>query len=186
MTTAARVGLTALSLALCTSAWAGSESGLYLGGSLGTANYDVAGRDPSFGDIKYDDDDTGYKIFAGYNIGLIPFIDLAVEGSYVDFGKALGTVSGQDTQHEVSGFDAFGLAGFKLGPIGLFGKVGVMSWDSDSKVGSNSGSDSGTDPAYGVGARFQIGSIAVRAEYELFDVDTIDIEMLSVGASWTF
>lgn len=152
---------------------AGSESGLYLGGSLGTVSQDV-----STADVSFDDDDTGYKIFAGYNLGLIPLIDLAIEGSYVDFGKV--TSSGFD--FETTAWSAFGLAGFKLGPIGLFGKLGMFMWDSES----SGGDDSGSDPAYGVGARLQLGSIALRAEYELFDTDTVDIDFFSVGAAWTF
>ena len=73
------IGCGAVLLFLSSLAWAGSESGLYLGGSLGSADLDVSS--PT---VNFNDDDTGYKIFAGYNFGLIPLIDLAIEGSYVD------------------------------------------------------------------------------------------------------
>lgn len=159
---------------------AGAESGFYLGGSLGSANLDF-----STVDVNFDDDDTAYKIFAGYNFGIIPLIDIAIEGSYVDFGEASSVQIG-DTNVGVTGWDAFGLAGFKLGPIGLFGKVGFIAWDSESDVLQDQLNDSGSDPAYGIGARFQIGSLSVRAEYEWFDIDIADIEYVSVGASWTF
>ncbi len=152
---------------------AGSESGLYVGGSLGTVSQDI-----STADVSFDDDDTGYKIFAGYNLGLIPLIDLAIEGSYVDLGK----VTSSEFSSETTAWTAFGLAGFKLGPIGLFGKLGMIAWDSKS----SGGDDSGSDPAYGVGASIQLGSIALRAEYELFETDSIDIDYFSVGAAWTF
>jgi hypothetical protein len=46
--------------------------------------------------------------------------------------------------------------------------------------------DSGSDPAYGAGVRFQLGSLALRAEYEVFDIDVAEIEYVSVGAAWTF
>ncbi len=163
---------------------AGSESGLYLGGSLGWASLDFS-FDSDGVNVDFDDDDTGFKIFAGYNLGLVPFVDLAIEGSYVDFGEAShATIGNADVG--VTGWDAFGLAGFKLGPIGLFGKVGMIAWDSSSNAVQTALDDSGSDPAYGIGARFQIGSIAVRAEYELFDIDTVDISYFSVGGSWTF
>jgi len=60
----------------------------------------------------------------------------------------------------------------------------VISWDVDSNFESSS-SDSGTDPAYGLGARFAIGSFSVRAEYEVYDLD-IDLDMVSVSGVYTF
>ena len=59
-----------------------------------------------------------------------------------------------------------------------------MRWDSDSNFGTTS-SESGTDPAYGIGARFAIGSLSVRAEYEVYDLDA-DLEMISVSGVFTF
>ena len=167
-------------LAIPSLATAGAKSGPYLGASLGQASLDF-----SKGIVDFDDDDTAYKIFAGYNFGVIPLIDLAVEGSYVDFGEASDIdILGEDVG--VTGWDAFALAGVKLGPIGLFAKVGAIYWDSKSDVIQDILDDSGTDPAYGIGARFQIGPISVRAEYELFKIDIVDIGYYSVGAAWTF
>ncbi len=157
-------------------AWAGSESGLYLGGSVGSS--DIEGSYSDGGEtIKFSDDDSSYKIFGGYNLGLIPLIDLAVEGSYVKFGS---------DDASISGLNAFALAGFKVGPIGLFAKVGTIAWDNDSNALSSALDSSGTDAAYGIGARFQIASVAIRAEYEIYDIDFVEVKMTSVGASWTF
>jgi hypothetical protein len=159
---------------------AGAESGLYLGGSLGTTSVDV-----DTGTVEFDDDDTGYKIFAGYNFGLIPLLDLAVEGSYVDFGEVSSSQIG-NADVGITAWDAFGVAGFKLGPIGVFGKVGMIAWESESDAVQEELDDSGSDPAYGIGARFQLGSVSLRAEYEIFDTDAADIDYFSVGAAWTF
>ena len=68
----------------------------------------------------------------------------------------------------------------------MFGKVGQIWWDSDSDAIQDVLDDSGGDMAYGIGVRFQIGSIALRAEYELFYLDIVDVGYVSVGASWTF
>ena len=167
---------------------AGSDSGFYIGGSIGSAKLDYQDEDPDFGDVDFDDSDTGYKIFAGYNIGLLPLVDLAVEGAYVDFGSqdgAINNVSGNSV--EVDAWTGAGLAGVNLGPIGLFGKVGFVRWDGDIKSSTlGNGSDSGTDPLYGVGVKFQLFSFQVRAEYELFDLGDIDIDYFSVGAAYTF
>ena len=115
-------------------------------------------------------------------------IDLAVEGSYVDFGKPSGTLSdGTNVEIDLVGWDAFGLAALTFGPFSVFGKVGVLSWDSDTSFTGGSESDSGSDSAYGLGAKFILGSIALRAEYEYFDVNELDdLYMVSAGLSWTF
>jgi hypothetical protein len=64
---------------------AGSESGLYIGGSVGQTSVESDfGDDTSF---KLDDDDNGYKVFFGYNFGLVPFLDLAIEADYREYGK---------------------------------------------------------------------------------------------------
>jgi hypothetical protein len=164
-----------------TTAWAGGDSGLYLGASVGSA-----GLDPSDGTIDLDDA-TAYKIFGGYNFGIVPLVNLAIEGSYVNFGTADGSVGGNNAEAKVSGLDAFGLAGVNLGPVMLFGKVGAIYWDSEfSATGFQTEDDSGTDPAYGIGLQFQLLSIAIRAEYEMFTLDEVDIGFASLGASYTF
>ena len=163
-------------LLVSSTAWAGGDSGLYLGGSLGSAGLDV-----SSGGVSYDDSDTAYKIFGGYNFGLVPLVNVALEASYVDFGTAEG--SGVETS--VTGMDAFGLVGVNMGPVSLFGKVGAIVWDGEA-TGAISGDDSGTDPAYGIGLQFQLLSIALRAEYEIFSLDAVDIGFVSAGVSYTF
>ena len=165
--------LTGSVLAMPTSAVAGADSGFYLGAGVG---------DASIKDSGFDESDSAYKILGGYNIGFIPLVDFAVEASYVDFGKPTSTAGSV----EVTGFDAFGLAGLSFGPFGVFAKAGAISWDADSTFGGTTTSDSGSDPAYGLGARFAIGSFSVRAEYEVFDVDNADLEMVSVSGVFTF
>jgi len=159
-------------LGMTNTAVAGADSGFYLGGGVGEA---------SVKDTNFNESDTGFKIFGGYNIGFIPLVDFAVEASYVDFGNPRTSV--RDV--EVRGVNAFGLAGLSFGPFGVFAKAGAFRWDMDSTFGSESYNDSGTDPAYGVGARFAIGSFSVRAEYEMYDLDA-DLDMLSISGVYTF
>ncbi|WP_111494975.1 MULTISPECIES: outer membrane beta-barrel protein [Marinobacter] len=179
------VPLTALVfLMMSAAAHAGSDSGVYVGASVGQAQVDFDDELPDVGEVDFDDDDTAYKIFAGYNFGLIPLVDLAVEGAYVDFGKFKGDIGSiSDRDLDVDGWTAAGLAGVNLGPIGVFGKVGAINWDSDF---DGLGDEDGTDPFYGVGARFSLFSFQVRAEYERYDLDDFDIDYFSVGAAFTF
>ena len=155
---------------------AGNKTGPYIGGSLGYATTDV-----SDGQYDFDDEDLGFKFFGGYNFGVIPLLDLAIEGSYVDFGNAADT---GNIDVDFTGWDLFGVAALNLGPIGVFGKVGQIWWKSDSDISLLD--DSGNHMAYGVGVLFQIGSFGIRGEYEYFDIDSANVSMFSAGVSWTF
>lgn len=167
---------------------AGTDSGFYLGASAGQAQLDFDDERADFDeardvDIDFDDDDTAYKIFVGYNLGLIPLVDLAVEGAYVDFGNFNGRIdTNDDSDFEVDGWTGAALAGINLGPVGVFAKTGVISWDSEL----DDFGDDGTDPFYGVGAKFSLFSLQIRAEYERYDLDDFDIDYFSVGAAFTF
>jgi outer membrane immunogenic protein len=165
--------------------FAGTESGFYLGAGIGQAS--VGDIDtPDVGDINFDGDDTGYKVFAGYNFGLIPLVDLAIEGGYVDFGKPDDTVSGVPVEVDVNAWDLFGLAGVNIGPVGVFAKMGLVMWDGDVTADGDTFGDDGTDPAYGIGARLKFGSLEVRAEYEYFDADAAGLDLISASGVWTF
>lgn len=163
-------------------ALAGEESGIYIGGSVGNSAIDASINDVN---TKFDEDATGYKVLIGYNFGLIPLIDLAVEADYRDFGSFKS--GGNNIKSDVTSVDVYGLAGVNLGLIGLFAKVGYADTDVDTVVGNGKFTRSESSNTYGVGAKFQLGSIAVRAEYEKFDVDDIDdLSMWSLGATYTF
>ena len=61
--------------------WAGSEAGVYTGADFGHVALEEA-----FGSRPFDDGDSnGRKDFVGFNFGLVPFIDVAFEGGFVDF-----------------------------------------------------------------------------------------------------
>lgn len=164
---------------------AGTESGFYVGAGVGQTSVGDINRDElgTSTDLNFDGTDTGWKVFAGYNFGWIPLVDLAVEGGYVDFGNP------DDNGLKISadGVDLFALVGVNLGPVGLFGKVGGINWNADASTSGASSSDDGTDPAYGAGVRLKFGSLEVRAEYEYFDVSAADnVNMMSASGVWTF
>ncbi len=173
-------------LSISSMAMAGKDSGFYVGASLGNTSLDIAMDDIS-GGIDFDDNDMGFKVFAGYNFGLIPMFDFAVEGSYVDFGEISTPLPEPfaDLDFGLTAYDIFGVACYNIGPFGIFGKVGHAWWETDSSFPSLDVSSS--DMAYGLGLRFQFSSLAVRAEYEIFDLEgDIDLDYFSVGVSWTF
>lgn len=179
LTRIARVGIIAGACTLGGVAQAGSETGLYIGGGVGNATIE-----DEVSSVKFEEKDAGYKIFAGLNFGLIPLLNLAVEGGFVNFGSPQGT----NVSYEISGLDAFGLVGMTFGPIAVFGKAGLVSWDSDVTIGNASATeDSGTDGAFGIGAQFKLLSFGIRAEYEQFSLSDVDtLSLLSASLTYTF
>jgi hypothetical protein len=182
------LGLTVLGLSQA----AFADSGFYVGASVGNGTISADVPDVSQGgDFNFDEDDFAWKAYGGYNFDLA-VIDLGIEGGYVDLGSPSGTFLGQNVEISATGWDAFGLAGIELGPVGVFVKAGVISWDADiiadvAGFGSITDSDDGTDPAYGAGLRFSFGSFEIRGEYEYFDIDgSDDVYLLSAGLVWTF
>lgn len=164
-----------------------ADSGPFIGGSVGTATVSADIPDPGFGnDINFDEDDFAWKIYGGYAFDF-PVIDFGVELGYFDLGSPSFDYLGDEVGISVSGYSAFALAGVNLGPVGLFIKGGIASWDADLFVANLRGSESGSDPAYGVGLRFTLGSIEIRGEYEIFDIDDADdAYMASAGLVWRF
>jgi hypothetical protein len=78
-----------------------------------------------------------------------------------------------------------------IGPVDLFAKVGVVSWDGDIRAVLDdvidNDSDSGTDAAYGIGVALRLGGVSLRAEGEQFNIaEADDVYMFSVGATFTF
>lgn len=181
LSTAAAASLLAAGLTLPGIA-AATDNGLYIGAGVGQAsigNIEVDGQ----GSVDFNGDDVGYKLFAGWNFALLDIVTLGVEAGYIDFGKA----DDGGIEVDANGFDAFGLAGVQLGPVNVFGKLGLVAWDADASDGFDSVGDDGTDLAAGLGAGLQFGSFGIRAEFEYFDIDAADdVSLISASALWVF
>ena len=160
-----------------------ADSGWYVGASVGQSYFE-------FDDLDIDDNGNAWKVYGGY-VADLPFIDLGVEGGYVDFGNASGQVEQfffLSNHVDVSGLNLWGVAGVDVGPIGLFGKLGAIAWDLDGETrGPFFGelSDDGLDVGFGIGAKFMLFSAEIRAEYEYYEIED-GIGMISVGANWVF
>jgi hypothetical protein len=190
-TAVVRAGALTLVLALFGVAQA-AESGFYLGGSIGQTTLKVPSDIVDVPDFS--EDDTGYKIFAGYNWNLALF-NLGIEGGYVDLGSPSDSLL-VDTSIKIDadGWNLWGMGGVNLGPFDIYAKVGMISWDAslsisgvDPGFGVGSLSDSGSDYGYGLGARVALGKFHIRGEWELYDIeDTDDVYMFSLGLAWQF
>ncbi len=164
-----------------------ADSGFYIGGSVGKgaieANLGDTGIPGLPSDI--DEDDTAYKVFAGFNFDL-PSVILAVEAGYVDLGEPKIDVVGDDLLFDTSGINLWGIAAIEAGPVDLFAKLGYISWDAKLRYLDSSASEDGSDAGYGLGLAFNAGPIQIRGEYEVYDIEDADVSMLSVGLVYQF
>ena len=170
---------------------AAAKNGFYVGGSFGLTTLKINDLDLDLGTFDYKADTTSYKIIVGYRF--MGF--LAVEGSYIDFGRLTDSFNGEGNpiaiQTDLKGFDAVAMGMLPLGIADIFAKVGIASWDADirSAVGDivNFSSDSGTDMVYGLGVQVRFKGLAVRGELEYFNIaDADSVYLISVGATFTF
>lgn len=167
-----------------TMARAGDQRGWFVGAGLG---HGVQELDVTT--VDFSDTTTTWKAFAGYRV--MKFIH--VEADYVDFGKASDTLdlgAGSETIEIRTHGATLLLVGVL--PLGKFfeldGKAGYLWWNSDLSGRTISYSNTGSDNAYGVGARVLIARKAgIRLDYERFDTkDTKQVTLTSVGFEWRF
>ena len=178
----------ALALTAAMAARADVQPGFYMGAGVGSTKID----DDGFDDIDFDDGDTGFKVFGGYNVNR----NFAVEATYFDLGEASGSF---DDGFDTVNFDV-GVSGFNVSAVGvlpvadmfsLFGKIGYASYDIDAHVeivgfGSGSESQSESDMTYGVGGELSFGQFGARLEYEAINVEDGDANMFSVSGVFRF
>ena len=116
---------------------------------------------------------------SGYlGTGILPFLD--VEGGIVRHGDF--DVYGNDTKI----YSLYGAVKptVALGPIELYGKIGVHAWDTSKQYGDN---DNGTDLMYGFGADFSVTrNTKLGLSYMDYEVDSHDVETLGVNVSYEF
>ncbi|MGQ7248535.1 outer membrane beta-barrel protein [Halomonas sp. V046] len=171
------LGLSATLLALSSHCIAGGSTGLYLGAGAGQLQ----------GDHDFDDETGMAKIFAGYNFGWLPFLDVGAELSYLNGGELDGDVDGKSASLEIESLQAMGIAGFSFGPLGIYGKAGVADWDAERRGSGLDKDYSGTDPVYGIGARMQLFDVTGRLEVERIDADRIgNVDSLTGSVVYTF
>jgi outer membrane immunogenic protein len=170
-------GVATLATLLLTPA-AYADSGFFIGGAYGDASFDASGA-------SFDQDSAPYKIMAGYIFDM-PVVDFAIEAAYNDFGSQDGDILLVPAEVDADGLSAFVVAGVDFGLFGIFAKAGMVSWDAEISSGGFSASEDGTDPAYGLGMRLTFSSIEARLEYEVFDFDDVDLDMVSLGLIWRF
>lgn len=145
-----------------------------------------------------DKNDTAWKIFGGYQFNQ----NLAVEGGYVDLGKAsvVGTQGGAPASATLDAqvWQAAAVGSLPLNPqIALTGKLGLAYADTDTSgsIGGAAfgGSDSKVAPTYGFGLRYDVTkTFGIRGEWERFVLGSAglgsknDADLYSLNAIFRF
>lgn len=180
-----------------------SQSDLYGGIGYGATSTDTG---ITAGTATLDEDDNGIKLFIGKQFNK----NVAIEGLYVDLGEASVTGDTGDTffiggttytflvdngslaaEGSLIGVNAL-FSHYLSKQTSLFAKIGVASWEVDatvsgSGVASSTASNDGTDIFYGLGGHYKItDSWSVRGEYEIFNFDDDDADMISISAVKSF
>jgi hypothetical protein len=132
-----------------------------------------------------DEEDTGWKIFAGVR----PIAGFGIEGAFVQFGEAEApsVAVGGPFEAKAEAFSLFGVGYMPVGPVELFLKAGAARIDAEADVDAVLYEDKEIEFAYGGGVQFNLGQLGLRAEYEKFDTDVIgDLDVISLGVAFTF
>jgi OOP family OmpA-OmpF porin len=189
------VTLAALSFAAAPAAFAQQQeevSGFYLGAGAGQFNAQIDDVDDVDSTVdEWDEDDTAYKVFAGYRLNRF----LAFELDYINLGEPSGNVvPGFNVDSSVDGFAPYVVGTLPLGRyFEIYGRAGYYFYDAttgvtdalDNRVEFDEESE---DFVYGAGIGANIGEkFNVRFEYEKFDIEGLDdTDALWLTAAWRF
>ena len=147
----------------------------------------------SFGQSKIEGEtDTGWKIFGGYQINK----SFGAEFGYVNLGKvkesgALPIFGAFTATIDAKAWQLVGVGTLPIDDrFSVFGKLGFARWDADLKCTgflAGCGDDSGTDLTFGVGVKYNLTrNLAVRGEWENFDLGDADADLLLITIVYKF
>lgn len=169
------------------------DTGFYVGGSFGQATADewcsTSGAPAGFALTSCDDEDTAWKLFAGYQFNSW----LGAEATYMNLGDYTASVAlGGATANvsaDASSWNIAAVASVPVGPVSLFGKIGYARTDSEANVNVGGTSvrvgEDGSEAIYGLGVKWNMTrNWALRAEWERLDDSKVDF--LSVGVQFKF
>jgi len=162
-----------------------APDGLYAGAGITRAQVtDIFGPNS---DLRIDN--TSWKAFLGFKAPLIP---LGVETEYADLGSNTRNFGFVQGEADAKAFGAFAVGWLPV-PVpflDVFGKLGVARWQLNGTTTSPTLfhlDDTGTQFAWGVGVQVHLQNVAVRVEYENFNIsNTNGARLYTLGASYYF
>ena len=176
--------LLAAAIACAAASAAAQDRGWYAGAALGQSTFKEFCSSSA---LSCDEKDTAWKLFGGYRFN--PYF--AVEGTYLDWGEASGTINTASGVRTIPlGQTGMGIAAVGSLPIrpqfSLFGKVGYV-WTTQETPASASGNFEREEEElhYGLGVRLAFTpNWGARAEWER--ADKTKVELFSIGLEYRF
>lgn len=170
-----------------------SEKGIYLGAGLGVSSLDVSDFAPDYANLRLEQSDPGFKLFAGWRVSNY----FAAELGYTNFGDVRQWEGGnldfyKEADIGVSMFSAMAIGLIPLSDkVDLFGKLGYAAWDSSVHTISDGEpedlSTSGGDPTFGIGFAMRFGKFGGRFEGDWLKVpDAGQVFLLSASLTYIF
>jgi OOP family OmpA-OmpF porin len=164
--------------------------GFYLGGGIGdfSSSVDEINNLDQIDDagIDFSDSDNAMKVFAGWNFNRF----FSVQGDFVDFGESSGAVTPSVSgTSDVQGLAPSIVGTIPIGPLELFGRVGVMFYEIDLNLtGGRLVEDSGSDMVWSAGLGIDVlDRVNLRLEYEEIDIEQLDeADAVWLNVAWKF
>lgn len=171
----------------------------YVSASAGQTTYDT-GLTNLTGTATLDDETTSSKVLVGMNMGF----GLMAEAYYTDLGEVTFTANNGDTVTSAGTVTTIGFDGYKsvseftgyginavykvgIGIASVYGKVGMLHWESETTVGATgfadtTTTDSGNELLVGAGVEFAVMPfIGLRLDYEQTEIDDDDVTTIAAG-----
>ena len=178
-----------LALAVAATSWAScapaaeQDAGFYAGLALGqTRLTDWCNSAPGVTISACEDSDTGWKLLGGYRFNRY----LAIEATYVDWGKVSGTANGISVSAEQTSWGAGVVGSLPINAqFSIFGKAGFLKTEQEIRRPGATFTRDDDEFNYGLGVKYAFAPRwAARAEWER--TDQLKVEMISIGAEFRF
>lgn len=156
-------------------AQAAENPGFYVGAGVGQSFVDES---------NYDDEDTAFSVFGGYQFNRY----FGLEAGYADFGELEPKGAGRALEANSAYLTAVGTVPF-TDKFSGYAKAGFHRWDLDTAIPAltSTRDDSGSDPTYGLGLQYRFSDkVALRTEYNRFEVEDIDLDLAQVQVRFDF
>ncbi len=134
-----------------------------------------------------DDSATGWKVFGGYRFTR----HVAAEIGYLDTGEAEESFEGADLTLGAAGTTTSVIASLPIGErFALHARAGFIDWEAELSAadseGTFSSTASGQDLYWGAGATMNVGRFGLRLEYEVPEIEDVDVSSVSVSLLYRF
>jgi OOP family OmpA-OmpF porin len=138
-----------------------ADTGWYAGAQIGNAEV-------------FDEDDTAWKVFGGYQINRT----FSAELGYTN----LGEVDVPGGSAEATAFELLGVGKFPLAnQFSIYGLVGFAMVEVDVSGPFSNLSDDSTELTYGIGAQYDFSrNMGVRLQWQRYDTEE-EVDVMSVG-----